>query len=253
MKNCIVLGSGRSGTSMVAGALAKSGYFMGDDLYGPRDANPKGFFEDPEINGINEDLLARVVPRRPPILGRWFFRDRPVHRQRWLARVPVGATIPVPPRLRTRIERAVARAPFCYKDPRFCYTLPAWRPHLANTAFLCVFRHPAATAASILKECRDASYLHSLKIDFAAAIEVWRLMHEHVLRIHSRKGDWLFVHFDQMIDGSAIPRIESLLGAAVDRTFAEPELRRSASDAQIPSAVRVLYEELCRKAEYDPS
>jgi len=44
MKNCIILGSGRSGTSMVAGTLAKSGYFMGDNLYPARESNPKGFF-----------------------------------------------------------------------------------------------------------------------------------------------------------------------------------------------------------------
>jgi hypothetical protein len=54
MRDCIVLGSGRSGTSMVAGALAKAGYFMGDRLYPARDANPLGFFEAPEINSINE-------------------------------------------------------------------------------------------------------------------------------------------------------------------------------------------------------
>ncbi|NIM13858.1 MAG: sulfotransferase family protein, partial [Candidatus Aminicenantes bacterium] len=54
MKNCLILGSGRSGTSMIAGILHKAGYFMGDNLYPPRSANPKGFFENWEINEINE-------------------------------------------------------------------------------------------------------------------------------------------------------------------------------------------------------
>ena len=50
VKNCLILGSGRSGTSMIAGILHKAGYFMGDNLYPPRSANPKGFFENWEIN-----------------------------------------------------------------------------------------------------------------------------------------------------------------------------------------------------------
>jgi len=68
MKNCIILGSGRSGTSMLAGCLAKSGYFMGDNLYPAREANPKGFFEDPEINAINEMLIAGCYENR----WKWF-------------------------------------------------------------------------------------------------------------------------------------------------------------------------------------
>jgi len=90
MHNVIILGSGRSGTSMVAGTLAKAGYFMGDHLYPGRESNPKGFFEDPEINGINEALLAQIVPKRPRLFGRWLFRSRPLQWQRWLGRVPVG-------------------------------------------------------------------------------------------------------------------------------------------------------------------
>lgn len=33
MRICIILGSGRSGTSMLAGSLAAAGYFMGEHLY----------------------------------------------------------------------------------------------------------------------------------------------------------------------------------------------------------------------------
>ena len=58
MRNCIILGSGRSGTSMVAGSVAGAGYHMGDQLHAARISNPKGFFESSEINDINEALLA---------------------------------------------------------------------------------------------------------------------------------------------------------------------------------------------------
>ena len=71
MKNCLIMGSGRSGTSMIAGMLAKEDYFFGDNLYQARDPNPKGFFEDPEINDINETILSQVTLRRPPLMGPW--------------------------------------------------------------------------------------------------------------------------------------------------------------------------------------
>ena len=59
MKNCIILGSGRSGTSMLGGILHNAGYFMGDNLYPPSISNPKGFFENPRINRINELILSK--------------------------------------------------------------------------------------------------------------------------------------------------------------------------------------------------
>lgn len=46
MYNIIILGSGRSGTSMMAGTLAKAGYFMGERLLPRNNANPKGFSND---------------------------------------------------------------------------------------------------------------------------------------------------------------------------------------------------------------
>lgn len=64
-QNCLILGAGGSGTSMVAGSLSQSGYFMGEDQDGSKQGNPKGLFEDEEIDGINEALLSLVVPKMP--------------------------------------------------------------------------------------------------------------------------------------------------------------------------------------------
>ena len=151
MRNCIILGSGRSGTSMVAGVVRKSGYFMGQRLNPGNETNPKGQFEDPEINRINEELLSQVTPSRPPgVIGKLFFRTRPVLGQRWLARLPLEASIPSPSYLKKRIEVLTKREPFCFKDPRFSYTLPAWKPFLKNVVLICVFRHPGSVVTSIL-------------------------------------------------------------------------------------------------------
>lgn len=251
MRNCLILGSGRSGTSMVAGSIAKAGYFMGNNLHPGMKSNPKGFFEDREINSVNEDILAPLVPRRPPVLGRWICRARPIQWQRWLARVPLTANIQAPADIRSRIKVALEREPFCFKDPRFSFTLPVWRPFLRNTVFICVFRDPASTVHSILKECTSRSYLRNLSIDFDQALDVWALSYEHILESRVNESEWLFLHFDQVLEGDGLIRLESFTGAKADHSFPDPALRRSNSNISVtPSAWRT-YQRLCELAGYN--
>jgi len=254
ISNCIILGSGRSGTSMAAGVLAKAGYFMGEKLYPGDEGNPKGYFEGKAVNDINEDLLAQVVPNRPRILSNFIFRTRPVHGQRWLARVQLGISIPCPPRIAERIKALIARGPFCFKDPRFCYTLSVWRPFLRNTVYICVFRHPGVTATSILKECKRERYLRNLSMSFNKALQVWELMYTHALEIHyPQGGDWIFVHYNQFLDGSAFEILEKTLGVEVDRNFVDPRLKRSTTSNAVPQHTLSLYQKLCHLAGYrDP-
>ncbi|MGH7907869.1 MAG: hypothetical protein ACREP6_14695, partial [Candidatus Binataceae bacterium] len=135
-RNCLILGSGRSGTSLTAGLFAKAGYFMGEELYDEAagDGNPKGFFEDREINLINEDLLGPVIKAyrhrtANKIFHRMRRRDLKLREwQRWLATLPASACIGSSPKIERRIQRLAAREPFCFKDPRFSYTLGVWRP-----------------------------------------------------------------------------------------------------------------------------
>src|SRR4051812_10838390 len=115
---------------MVAGLLAGSGYFMGNKLDAYRgDTNPKGFFEDPDINALNERILSPVIPRRPrEPLGRLFFPRRSVAWSHWLTYIAPEVAIPRPaPELLDWIKSYTEHRPFCLKDPRFSYTLSFWR------------------------------------------------------------------------------------------------------------------------------
>ncbi|MGH7917089.1 MAG: hypothetical protein ACREQE_06440, partial [Candidatus Binataceae bacterium] len=211
-------------------------------------------FEDREINGINEGLLARLFPTPKRSLGDRLRRRRS-HRQwdRWLAEIQPGTLITSSVKLDGRIAAMTARAPFCFKDPRFCYTLPAWRPYLANTLLLCVFRHPAITAASLLKEAQRMRNLSEIgtRIDLELALRVWRLMYTHVLETHRPAGgEWLFMHYDQLVDGTALAQIQRRLEVRGDREFADAMLRRSAPAGPVPPVVVELYRRLCDLAEY---
>jgi hypothetical protein len=252
MRNCIILGCGRSGTSLASGILAGSGYFMGDRLYPPAEGNPKGYFEDPEINGLNEDLLATVVPRRPRgPLGKILFAARPGTSQRWLSVVPVGTRIHATDSILERIQALCIRQPFCFKDPRFSYTLPVWRPFLGHSVFVCVFRDPSVTIESIIKECKTNKSMHGFSINRPKALAIWTAMYSHILKVHyPAGGDWLFFHYRQLLDHTVQKLLATRLSARVNHEFADPSLERSKPFHKLSEESHALYHELCELARY---
>lgn len=230
MRNCLILGSGRSGTSLAAGMLAKSGYFMGRSLSQERESNLITNFEDIEINRLNENLLAQVLPPRLSFLGRSFFRDRPAMWQRWLARVPMGTEIPPLLEAVTQIQELTTHEPYCFKDPRFSYVLPVWKPYLKNIQFICVFRDPVTTTQSILKLVSKASYLHNLSITYEQALEVWTLMYSHILSFlsDSNPKDWLFIHYNQLLTSDGQKQLLDFTETyAIDSTIIDSRFQSS--------------------------
>jgi glycosyltransferase involved in cell wall biosynthesis len=227
---------------MVTGALAGAGYFQGDALHAPRASNPKGFFEAPAINGLNEDLLAPMLADPDLLAG-----------QRWLG-VPRPGAVPVATaEQRARMARLAAREPFCFKDPRFSFTLPAWRAALpSGTGFVCAFRHPALTAESLVRECQRAEYLSNVRFDLERAFALWSATYRAILEELAREDDWLFVHYDQMLAPGGRQRLGRFLGASVSAAFPDPKLRRGAPEVQAPAEALALYAELCERAEHRP-
>lgn len=256
-KSCIILGSGRSGTSMVAGALASSGnYYMGDTLLEATPGNPRGYFESREVEALNENLIRAAVrsrwlswwmPNNPPPV---FKQDHPRSNSAWLAQMPLDCQMRANSSQISEIQRLTHRQPFCFKDPRFSYTLPVWRPYLQDAVFICVFREPWVTAASILKEVATETYLQGLKYDSSQALAMWGMMYTHILEKHSEQGDWLFLHYDQMFTTEGLAALERFTGAPVDGGFPDGRLKRSLADREIPVRILDIYSELCRRADY---
>ncbi len=244
MRDCVILGCGRSGTSLAAGILADAGYDPGSDLLPPDEGGPKGFFESREVNRINEQLLAAWD-------GRFTSRDGYARAlrdgERWLAVLPPDVELDVPPpSLRAEMRSALPSSPYCCKDPRFGYTLPCWRPLFGDAAFVCVFRDPAATARSISGQVRYGD----LTVALDTAFEIWTAIYRRVLERHRRDGTWIFVHYEQLLDGTGLERLASALGAALDTRMADPALYRSRPDAPVPPEAQRIYAELCAEAGY---
>ena len=245
------MGSGRSGTSMMAGVLAGAGYYMGARPMPAdfRSANPKGLFEDFEVSEINEELLDPLFPT--PARTRWAQRRQARKTlgpgERWAATLPRDAVVSPSSELDARIAALVATQPFCFKDPRFCYTLPAWRPHVEDAVLVCVFREPARTANSLVTEWQSADW-RTYEMTFERGLAHWREAYRRVLDLRAMGGEWLFLHYDQILDGSGVGRLEATLGVSVDHEFPETSLNRSPVCGEVRDTETSIYERLCELA-----
>jgi hypothetical protein len=227
MKNVFITGSGRSGTSMLAGSFRLTGAFMGTRLHTPREANPKGFFEDAETNELNESIIRNWIVA---YLGEEF-RGRIVDElapgQLWLTAFPAGDWLAADEGERERIRAQTVHAPFCLKDPRFSLTIRSWLPYAGDCVILVIFRDPSITVESILLECRRAGYLRSVALSVDDAFALWRQCYARLLQLRLEQDNVRFISFDQVVDGSALPMLGELVGCPLDRSFPTGELNRS--------------------------
>lgn len=240
---CVVLGCGRSGTSLAAGLLAEAGYDLGPRLLPPDPSNPKGFFESRTVNALNERLLAPLTDGKTagdPGSG----AARPLRDgERWLAALAPDVAIPPAPALAPELEAAAGGGgPVARKDPRFVWTLPAWDDVLPGAVRVCVFREPLRTARSIL----GMTDTGDLGLTLAGAVGVWTAAYRRCLHLADAEGGrgWLFVHYDQLVDGTALPALSESLGAPLPGGFADAGLRRSRPEGDVPTAAAAVYYEL---------
>lgn len=254
-RRLFILGSGRSGTSLLAGLFRHTGLFMGASAYLASISNPTGYYEDREINLINEELVRSVLPDFTPqndlCSNGW---DHPSsHGQCWLARVPLVASFTASAEINKRIDQIYSQGPTCLKDPRFNYTLQAWLSRIEtrqkeSTAFICIFRQPSVVVESILNEVRTAAYLRNFAISVKQAYDCWLLQYSHILRLHANHGRWLFIEYDDLLDNAGLDRIEHFTGLQVDRTLPMRNLNRSKPSSSAPANAINLYEELRSRA-----
>lgn len=244
MRECFIVGCARSGTSMTTGILARAGYSTGNRLIPADSANPAGYFEDFDVNAINDELLA---PYMFPYGGHDALRRPLSTGEHWMGLLPRDTAVLPTPRQWVRMAATAGQtAPRALKDPQFCYTLPLWWAMLPDAVNVCVFREPTRTAHSLLRHVgnRDVGF------GFDEALRLWTASYRYVLRWHELGGDWVFCHYEQLLDGSALPLLEEVLDVGLDTSLADPMLRRSPSDGEMPTETADVYNRLCELAGY---
>lgn len=247
LPSIVVLGSGRSGTSLAAGMLAHAGLFMGEvHSIRPRHSNPLGFYEDWEINALNEQILASAQPQHDE-------PDGLAMGQRWLARLPLGTALSTTPAQRRSMARLLSQQPFCFKDPRFSYTLHLWRALLPpeqrqQLRCLCLFRPPAVVVDSLLKEVRSEATLQGVALSVPQAFALWELQYRWILELQHCEGQWLFLDYDSLFEDAGQRALGRFCGVRVDTALPQRALNRSRAQLPVPASCTALHQQLLQLA-----
>ena len=151
----VVLGMHRSGTSSVAGLLARMGVWAGPKeqlLSGPD--NPKGHYESGRLHGACLSRLAAAGGdwKQPPSIA------------------PAAAVDAFRREVAALLDTFETRRPWLIKEPRLCLLARELLPLLTRPVFVLVVRDPLAVAASLA--ARDS-------LDPVTALALWeRYNHE---------------------------------------------------------------------------
>jgi hypothetical protein len=152
----VVLGMHRSGTSAMTRALQTMSVELGESLMPPNpDVNARGFWEDLDINALNNQMLQTV--------GSDWHRLAALTTTQLESLRAAGFVTRAVELLRAKTAFASV---FGFKDPRTCKLLPLWQEALAlcglPAGYVIAVRHPMSVADSLT--ARDG--LHRTKSYF---------------------------------------------------------------------------------------
>ncbi len=212
MRNVVILGMHRSGTSMVAEALASGGLFVGepDELLAGQEDNPRGFWEREDVVALNDEILAanNATWYRPP-------RQAPACTD--AHRAAMGEIL----------GRLPGDRSWQLKDPRQVLTWPLWREVLGDVVLVFVYRDPIAVATSLQR-----------RNGFPLSLGLWLWEHYNRLALAALQGrDYLALSYEAVARdpaqtlSAALSRLADLgvgCGTALDPGVFDPSLNRFA-------------------------
>jgi len=240
-----VVGSGRSGTSTMAGALQTLGMHVPQPEVVPDETNPKGFGEPQWVVDFHNELLRRcnvqVSDARPSA---------------WYETGKLGTFGPLRIRLHEWLEPQFAEAPeLVIKDPRLAWFIGLWRSAAlrceATPAYVTMLRPVTEVVGS-----KERYY--SAKSNEVQRTAAWINMMLHTERA-TRGSQRIFVRYADMLRDWTIPvhrigrefGIAAIEGATANHIravhqFIDPNLRRvqmTWDDIEVPARLRDLAEE----------
>jgi hypothetical protein len=243
----VVLGSGRSGTSLLMQTLHALGMEVSDDLTEASVANPIGPFEDKEIFDLQSSLIQELGGHvAAPMPDDWL-KDKLVFR----AMTQLEALI------QNRLEKV--NGLFGFKDPKTSMLIPLWvrlfNKMKLTPAYVLAVRDPGSTVASFLMQYNQPA-------DMAELVWLVRM----VETINNTAADCFVMHYEDWF-AEPLPLAQSLLNyTGLDETFkgdltellaqkVKPNLNRAGKDdyeIQNPY-IKKLYSALqhCRGADFD--
>ncbi len=241
----LICGMHRSGTSMVAQALAGAGVQLGrdDELLSPAADNPRGFFERVDVVSINEALLGDLGgawDTPPKLHDQWWTDDRLGH-----LRAEAAAVI-------ARFDGAPAWA---IKDPRMSILMDFWLSLLEDPPTLVCVRNPLEVALSLHR--RNG-------ISYALGLQLWSQYHRAIDaatagrdRVVSHYAAWLpddSLEFDRVTTALGIDVVaaETNVAPVVDRQLRHGRMNwTDLEDAGVSESILEQYRALCEASGWN--
>jgi GT2 family glycosyltransferase/glycosyltransferase involved in cell wall biosynthesis len=204
-KAVIVLGMHRSGTSALTAGLSALGVELGHIDDTKSDENAKGYFENKDVQELNDRLLAFLgISWNNPFTWDSFDFDKP------------GIEKYLPEAIELLDNYYDSSACWGMKDPRMCLLLPFWQDAIAqsngsDTYYVHMVRNPLEVAESLMQRYSKNQYV--LCGELLQNVFLWFLHHVKALENvdHDRN---IVVTFDGLTNDShnQLKRIADFVG-----------------------------------------
>ena len=243
----LIIGMHRSGTSLLANALAAAGVPFGSNLLSHSvPDNPDGYGEHAEVVAIQEQLLRTLGREWHSASGH---AALPAHWMDW------PETRDARKRLAAIVERELSTRPlWACKDPRTSRLLPLWFDVLGAAGIevrpvLCI-RHPAEVAHSL-------AVRNGMSAERADAI--WMTHQLDIIKAVGARGTPIVAYADILSDPTAtLAKILEQIGIRPDERqlqaaahTVKPALRHHSADPRSPwTPSAALYDELLQLASH---
>lgn len=242
----LVVGSGRSGTTTLAGSLQALGMHVPQPEVAADRTNPKGFAESQWVVDLHEELLERcnvaVADARP---SAWFDSGR------------LNNLEPLRNRIHQWLEQQFVEGgpELVVKDPRLMWFLGPWRAAAlrcdARTGYVTMLRPVTEVVGSVQR-------VHDAKVNEVHRTASWVSTMLHCERA-TRGADRAFVRYHDLLDDWTVPvfglgqrfDLDAVKSASANdirkvHQYVDPSLRRTRltwDDLEVPRRLREVAQE----------
>jgi len=189
----LVMGMGRSGTSLLMQALQAAGFDCGRNWIPVNEYNPQGYFEMQAVVDFNISLLQQASGDCESLFP---LPDRDSIESLSTSFIPI--TFP--------------DSDFALKDPRFSLTYPVWHPFLKDCDCRVIFsrRNPEAIAESLSR-----AYRMDMKSGRIVTLEYTKRTQEQIERFHL---PYCEIHYEDWFSNPQLnlQKLEQLTGRSFD-------------------------------------
>jgi hypothetical protein len=254
----LVVGSGRSGTSLFTGILQRLGFYVPQPEVPADETNPRGFAESQWVVDFHTRLLRRARVEMSD--------GRP---GAWAEMAQTSLDSGVQRELRGWLRKQFHKGEnVVIKDPRLSWFLPLWRRSAEDVSVspgsVTVLRHPAAVVQSKQRSyggwqgdvSRTAGWLNQILFTERATRDTRRVFvrHDELLedwtRAVGRVGETLDLDLIRTVPASSVVRVHEFVDHSLTRS------RANWDDFDLPAALREqadeVWELLCRLVD-DPT